>query len=99
MFDVRKARKLTEEACGEGNHIFDEMVSRIETRIVEVANSGKRELHDPLSQAGDPMPWALSNDTRNSIRVELEKRGFTWTHHPRLEGNDPRECEYDTISW
>lgn len=45
MFDVNKARKLTQEACGEGSHIFDEMVARIENKITEVASSGKRELN------------------------------------------------------
>jgi len=100
MFDAHRARQLTQEACGQGNVVFDEMLSRIETRITEVARSGKREIEDPFKQTAYGPRLSLSKDMMDSIKAEFVRRGFTWTHHPLPTGPyDPREVEYDTISW
>lgn len=99
MFDATKAKQLTQKACGNGNPAFDEMMGRIEARITGAANSGKREIISPFKQTGFS-PIVLSQDMKDSIKAELVKRGFTWTHHPApTEPYDPREVEYDTISW
>jgi predicted protein tyrosine phosphatase len=82
MFDASKARRLTGEACGQGNAIFDEMMSRIETRITEIARLGKREIDDPFKQTAYGQRLSLSKDMMDSIRAEFVRRGFTWTHHP-----------------
>jgi len=101
MLSANDASGLTQRACGAGNTIFDEMMASIDRRVAEAAAAGKRELHHPLSQqVGDPMPLTLTADMKRSIRVELERLGFKWTHYPRPAGSeDPRECDYDTISW
>jgi len=100
MFDASKARQLTQEACGYGNAIFGEMVSRIEIRITDTARSGKREIDDLFKQTAYGPRLSLSKDMMDSIKAEFVRRGFTWTHHPLPVGPyDPREAEYDTISW
>jgi hypothetical protein len=103
MLSANDARGLIQKACGPGNTIFDEMMASIDRRVTEAASEGRRELHHPLwvpPQEGNPMPPALTGDMEKSIRVELERLGFKWTHYPRPTGSDdPRECDYDTISW
>jgi hypothetical protein len=101
MLSANDARGLTQEACGAGNAIFDEMMAEIDRRVKEAAKGGKRELHDPLSQPDtEPMLPPLTADMRRSIQAELVRLGFEWTHHPRPAGSeDPRERDYDTISW
>ena len=105
MLNANDARGLTQKACGAGNAIFDEMMAEIDRRVREAAKDGRRELHHPLSRPDvDPMPTmplSLTADMERSIRGELERLGFEWTHHhPRPAGSeDPRECDYDTISW
>jgi hypothetical protein len=104
MLNANDARGLTQEACGAGNAVFDEMMAEIDRRVREAAKDGKRELHHPLSQPdmgqSHPIPLPLTADMRRSIQAELARLGFEWTHHPRPAGSeDPREHDYDTISW
>lgn len=92
--DANEARRITERALAPEADAVRPYVEHVLAKVAKAAGEGKREIAHPLGGIDYP-----TTDVRNAVRKALEAKGFTWTHHPDPGGGDPRETEYDTLSW
>ena len=92
MMDANEARQMTEKALSPASDVVRPYVEHALAKVARAAKKGQRQIAHPLSgSVGSPSP-----DTREAVRKALEAKGFTWTHHPDPDPDDPRGGAYDT---
>ena len=94
--NAEDARKLTKESLS--GKVIEPYLNFIYNKISEAAKNGRSEIHHPFSGVQSKSLKFPTSEVREATYQRLRMDGFTIIH-TNVNSSDPREVDYETISW
>lgn len=81
--------------------VIEPYKKRIDERIREAAERGKRSIHNPQFETRSAFNdgYYTNADEQKELKKYYESQGFTWTDYPNPDPGHPCSAPYTTLSW